>query len=109
KANCDAQVKAWADNQLPTSMYLSRVKIAEIRYGIERLPTADRSRRAIGGVADQRAGPWFCGSAARCGRGCFCRLASLGGERQGRASHLPAARSVHRSARSLARPMRRDP
>jgi predicted nucleic acid-binding protein len=35
KPNCDAQVKAWADSQLPTSMYLSRVTIAEIRYGID--------------------------------------------------------------------------
>jgi predicted nucleic acid-binding protein len=28
-------------------MYLSRVTIAEIRYGIERLPTADQSRRRL--------------------------------------------------------------
>jgi predicted nucleic acid-binding protein len=35
------QIKAWADSQLPASMYLSRVTIAEIRYGIERLPAAE--------------------------------------------------------------------
>ena len=35
KPNWDARVKAWADNQLPTSLYLSRVTIAEIRYGID--------------------------------------------------------------------------
>jgi toxin FitB len=47
KPNCDARVRAWADSQLPTSLYLRRVTIAKIRYGIERLATADRSRRRV--------------------------------------------------------------
>jgi hypothetical protein len=47
KSNCEARVKAWSDDQPPASLYLSRVTIAEIRYGIERLPTADRSRKQL--------------------------------------------------------------
>ena len=59
KANCDAQVKVWADNQPPTSMYLRRVTIAEIRYGIERLPTADGSRRRLEAWLTNELRPWF--------------------------------------------------
>jgi hypothetical protein len=59
KANCDAQVKAWADSQPPTSLYLSRVTIAEIRYGIERSPTADRSRRRWEAWLTNELRPWF--------------------------------------------------
>ena len=59
KANCDAQVKAWANSQLPTSIYLSRVTIAEIRYGIERLPTAGRSRRLLEAWLTNELRPWF--------------------------------------------------
>jgi len=59
KPNCDARVKAWADSQLPTSLYLSRVTIAEIRYGIERLPIADRSRRRLEAWLADELLPWF--------------------------------------------------
>jgi toxin FitB len=58
KPNCDEQVKAWADSQLPTSLYLSRVTIAEIRYGIERLPAADRRRQLEVWLANELR-PWF--------------------------------------------------
>jgi hypothetical protein len=58
KPNCDAQVKAWADSQLPTALYLSRATIAEIRYGIERLPTRRSIAKAFGDVAD-RTVMWF--------------------------------------------------
>ena len=68
---CDARVKGWADSQPPTSMYLNRVTIAEIRYGIERLPAGDRSRRRLEGVAGQRIAALVFRSAARCRRGCF--------------------------------------
>ena len=40
-------------------MYLSRVTIAEIRYGIERLPTADRSRRRLEAWLTNELRPWF--------------------------------------------------
>ena len=59
KPNCDERVKAWADSQPPTSLYLSRVTIAEIRYGIERLPTSDRSRRRLEGWLTNELRPWF--------------------------------------------------
>ena len=59
KPNCDEQVKAWADSQLPTSLYLSRVTIAEIRYGIERLPAADRRRRQLEAWLTNELRPWF--------------------------------------------------
>jgi predicted nucleic acid-binding protein len=59
KLNCDERVKAWADSQPPTSLYLSGVTIAEIRYGIERLPTSDRSRRRLEGWLTNELRPWF--------------------------------------------------
>jgi len=59
KPNCDERVKAWAERQLPTSLYLSRVTIAEIRYGIERLPAADRSRRRLEAWLTNELRPWF--------------------------------------------------
>jgi predicted nucleic acid-binding protein len=59
KSNCEAQVKAWSDDQPPTSLYLSRVTIAEIRYGIERLPTADRSRKQLEAWLTSELRPWF--------------------------------------------------
>jgi predicted nucleic acid-binding protein len=59
KPSCDARVKAWSDNQVPASMYLSRVTIAEIRYGIERLPAADRSRKRLEAWLTDELRPWF--------------------------------------------------
>jgi toxin FitB len=59
KSNCDARVKAWSDDQVPATLYLSRVTIAEIRYGIERLPTADRSRRRLEAWLTNELRPWF--------------------------------------------------
>jgi predicted nucleic acid-binding protein len=40
-------------------MYLSRVTIPEIRYGIERLPAADRSRRRLEAWLTHELRPWF--------------------------------------------------
>jgi hypothetical protein len=40
-------------------MYLSRVTIVEIRYGIERLRTADRSRRRLEAWLTNELRPWF--------------------------------------------------
>lgn len=59
KPHCDTRVKAWADDQLPTSLYLSRVTIAEIRYGLERLPTADRSPKRLEAWLANELRPWF--------------------------------------------------
>jgi len=59
KPNCDTRVKAWADSQLPSNLYLSRVTIAEIKYGIERLPTADPSRSRLEAWLEGELRPWF--------------------------------------------------
>jgi predicted nucleic acid-binding protein len=59
KPNCDARVKAWSDNQEPSSLFLSRVTIAEIRYGIERLPAADLSRKRLEAWLANELRPWF--------------------------------------------------
>ena len=59
KPNCDARVKAWADDQEPSTLFLSRVTIAEIRYGIERLPAVDRSRKRLEAWLADELRPWF--------------------------------------------------
>ena len=59
KLDCDARVKAWSDGQNPTSLYLSKVTIAEIRYGIERLPAVAASRRRLHAWLTNELRPWF--------------------------------------------------
>ena len=59
KPRCDDRVRAWSEAQVPSSMYLSRVTIAEIRYGIERLPAADRSRKRLEAWLTHELRPWF--------------------------------------------------
>jgi predicted nucleic acid-binding protein len=59
KPRCDAHVRAWADSQRPTTLFLSRVTIAEIRYGIERLPSADPSRKWLEAWLSNELRPWF--------------------------------------------------
>jgi len=59
KPNCNAQVKAWSDRQSPGSLFLSRITIAEIRYGIERLPTGEPSRRRLEVWLTDELRPWF--------------------------------------------------
>jgi hypothetical protein len=58
KPNCDPAVKAWADAQRPDSLYLSRVTIAEIRFGIERV--ADPAfRGTLLAWLGETLRPWF--------------------------------------------------
>ena len=59
KSDCDTRVKAWSDGQNPTSLYLSKVTIAEIRYGIERLPAVAASRRRLEAWLANELRPWF--------------------------------------------------
>lgn len=59
KPNCDAQVKAWSESQHPSRFYLSRVTIAEIRYGIERLAAVDPSRKRLEAWLVNELRPWF--------------------------------------------------
>lgn len=58
KANCDPAVRIWADAQAPQTLYLSRVTIAEIRSGTERV--ADPVFRAeLVTWLDDTLWPWF--------------------------------------------------
>lgn len=59
KSNCDARVKTWSDGQSAASLFLSRVTIAEIRYGIEQLPVADSSRQRLEAWLTDELRPWF--------------------------------------------------
>jgi len=59
RPNCGANVKAWADGQNPSSLFLSRVTIAEIRYGIERLAATDPFRRRLEAWLAHELRPWF--------------------------------------------------
>lgn len=59
KTRCDARVKAWSDRQEPATLFLSRVTIAEIRYGIERLPASDPSRKRLDVWLRDELRPWF--------------------------------------------------
>jgi toxin FitB len=59
KPNCDARVKAWSDSQLPSELFLSRITIAEIRYGIERLSATDPSRKRLEAWLTNDLRPWF--------------------------------------------------
>ena len=59
KPHCNAQVKAWSDTQNPNALYLSRVTIAEIRYGIELLPTAGPARERLEAWLANELRPWF--------------------------------------------------
>ena len=57
--NCDARVKAWSDNQAPGGLFLSRITIAEIRYGIERLDPGEPARRRLEAWLANDLRPWF--------------------------------------------------
>jgi predicted nucleic acid-binding protein len=59
KPDCNAQVNAWSDRQSPGSLFLSRITIAEIRYGIERLPAEEPSRRHLEACLTDELHPWF--------------------------------------------------
>jgi hypothetical protein len=59
RPGCDTQVRAWSDSQIPTSLFLSKVTIAEIRCGIERLAAVDRSRKRFEAWLANELRPWF--------------------------------------------------
>ncbi|MFZ1415713.1 MAG: type II toxin-antitoxin system VapC family toxin [Defluviicoccus sp.] len=58
KPKCDLAVKAWADAQSPETLCLSRVTIAEIRFGIERVADA-AFRGTLQAWLDDTLRPWF--------------------------------------------------
>ena len=59
KPSCDTQVRAWSDSQHPTSLFLSRVTIAELRYGIQRLAAVDPSPKRLEAWLANELRPWF--------------------------------------------------
>lgn len=59
KPNCDPNVKQWADSQLPQSLYLSTVTLAEIRFGIECVKDNDSFRQELTNWLDGTLRPWF--------------------------------------------------
>lgn len=58
KPKCDLAVKAWADARSPETLYLSRVTIAEIRFGIERVTNAVFRAELLAWL-DETLRPWF--------------------------------------------------
>lgn len=58
KLKCDPAVKTWADAQTPESLHLSRVTLAEIRFGIERV-TEPAFRAELVAWLDATLRPWF--------------------------------------------------
>ncbi len=59
KARCDPRVRAWADTQPATSLFLSTVTLAEIRYGIELLARTDPLRRRLELWLQRELRGWF--------------------------------------------------
>jgi predicted nucleic acid-binding protein len=58
KSSCEPAVKAWADAQPPEKLYLSRVTIAEIRFGIERVADPAFGAQLLAWL-DDTLRPWF--------------------------------------------------
>jgi toxin FitB len=61
RPHCNPSVKAWADANPPSSFYLSRITIAEIRFGIERVPKQDAFRRELEAWLENGLRTWFAG------------------------------------------------
>lgn len=55
---CAAPVRAWSTSVPPVACYLSRISVAEIRFGIERAPTPDFRAELEAWVRDGLL-PWF--------------------------------------------------
>lgn len=58
KADCAPAVKAWADKQPPQSFYLSRITIAEIRFGIDQV-SDPAFKHELSYWLDNTLRPWF--------------------------------------------------
>jgi toxin FitB len=58
KPRCDEAVKSWSEAQAPEVLYLSRITIAEIRFGIEQHADA-RFRESLQAWLDAELRPWF--------------------------------------------------
>ena len=60
KSSCDPWVQTWSEGQPASSLYLSTVTLAEIRYGIER-HSDDTFRATLAAWLDGSLRPWFAG------------------------------------------------
>jgi hypothetical protein len=58
KPRCDAAVMAWSEAQAPELLYLSRITIAEIRFGIERHAN-ETFRTKLEAWLENELRPWF--------------------------------------------------
>jgi predicted nucleic acid-binding protein len=58
KSHCHAAVKAWSEAQAPELLYLSRITIAEIRFGVEQ-HASERVREKLERWLDDELRPWF--------------------------------------------------
>ena len=58
KPRCDARVRQWSEAQTPESLFLSRVTLAEIRFGIEQVADV-RFRGELVAWLDGTLRPWF--------------------------------------------------
>jgi len=58
KPRCHEAVKTWSEARAPELLYLSRITIAEIRFGMERHPR-ESLREQLGSWLDEELGPWF--------------------------------------------------
>lgn len=58
KPRCNEAVKSWSEAQAPELLYLSRITIAEIRFGIEQ-HASERFRERLKTWLDMELRPWF--------------------------------------------------
>ena len=58
KPRCHPRVKTWSEVQAPERLFLSRVTLAEIRFGIEQVPDVG-FRGELTAWLDQTLRPWF--------------------------------------------------
>jgi hypothetical protein len=58
KPHCDTAVRRWSEAQAPELLHLSRITIAEIRFGIEQ-HASGRFRQQLETWLDEELRPWF--------------------------------------------------
>jgi toxin FitB len=59
KPRCDANVRSWTEEQPASSLHISRVTFAEIRFGISRLDLLVEKRAALQTWLDRDLRGWF--------------------------------------------------
>ena len=59
KQRCDARVKSWSERHPPGSFFLSRITLAEIRFGIEEIADQSAFRGELESWLAGTLRPWF--------------------------------------------------